>query len=307
MKLSSKRGIMLALGAAIVSGISIYINKFGVAKVSDPFLYPTVKNTVVVIGLLAAVGFLISWKELRGLTPSQWLAWIGLGVIGGGVPFLLFFQGLSSASAASAALLQKSLFLWVALLAVPLLGEKLGWWQVLGLVVLAVGQMLLQPLTHWASWGSGETLIFLATLLWAIETILARKVLGWMSAQTAAQGRMGIGALVMWGFLAFTGRAGTVFALDGTQWFWIAITAVFLMAYVWIWYSALKAAPATLVTSVLTIGALITILLSAVLDQHTVTVPQFVAMALLVLGATLFALPRPHSVHRGTTPTPEAA
>src|SRR6266567_4590285 len=139
---------MLALGAAIVSGISIYVNKFGVAQIRDPFIYTTVKNSVVVIGLLAAVGLLTSWKELRGLTPTRWLAWIGLGVIGGGIPFLLFFQGLSTASASSAALVQKSLFLWVALLAVPLLGERLGLWQVLGLAVLALGQFLLQPLTH---------------------------------------------------------------------------------------------------------------------------------------------------------------
>ena len=292
MKLSQQRGIMLALGAAIVSGISIYVNKFGVAQISNPFIYTTVKNSVVVIGLLAAVGLLTSWKELRGLTPTQWLAWIGLGVIGGGIPFLLFFQGLSTASAASAALVQKSLFLWVALLAVPLLRERLGLWQVLGLAVLALGQFLLQPLTHWSGWGTGETLILIATLLWAVETILAKKVLGWMSSHTAALGRMGIGALVMWVFLTTTGRAGIAFTLSGTQWLWIVVTAVLLMAYVWTWYGALKAAPATLVTSVLTIGAIITILLSAVLDQHTATVPQIIAMTLLVLGAALFALPR---------------
>jgi drug/metabolite transporter (DMT)-like permease len=84
VKLSRNQGIVLALGAAIVSGISIYINKFGVAQVSDPFIYTTVKNSVVVVGLLAAVGLLASWKELRDLTPARWLAWIGLGVIGGG-------------------------------------------------------------------------------------------------------------------------------------------------------------------------------------------------------------------------------
>ncbi len=167
-----------------------------------------------------------------------------------------------------------------------------GLWQVLGLAVLALGQFLLQPLTHWSGWGTGETLILIATLLWAVETILAKKVLGWMSSHTAALGRMGIGALVMWVFLTTTGRAGIAFTLSGTQWLWIVVTAVFLMAYVWTWYGALKAAPATLVTSVLTIGAIITILLSAVLDQHTATVPQIIAMALLVLGAALFALPR---------------
>jgi len=125
-----------------------------------------------------------------------------------------------------------------------------------------------------------------------VETILAKKVLGWMSAQTATLGRMGIGALVMWVFLTITGRAGMAFTLNGTQWLWIVVTAVLLMAYVWTWYGALKAASATLVTSVLTIGAIITILLSTVLDQHTATGPQIIAMTLLVLGAALFALPR---------------
>jgi len=217
VKLAVRQGILLALAAAIVSGISIYVNKFGVAQVSNPFIYTTVKNSVVVVGLLAAVGLLASWKELRGLTPTRWLAWIGLGVIGGGVPFLLFFQGLSTASAASASLLQKTLFLWVALLAVPLLGERLGLWQVLGLAVLAIGQFFLQPLAHWSGWGMGETLILIATLLWAGETVLAKRVLGWMSPHTAALGRMGIGALVVWVFLAFTGRAGTALTLSGTS------------------------------------------------------------------------------------------
>ncbi len=36
MKLSQRQGIMWALGAAIVSGISIYVNKFGVAQISNP-------------------------------------------------------------------------------------------------------------------------------------------------------------------------------------------------------------------------------------------------------------------------------
>ena len=208
------------------------------------------------------------------------------------MPFLLFFQGLSSASAASASLLQKTLFIWVALLAVPLLRERLGLWQVLGLAILAVGQFLLQPLTRWGGWGTGETFILIATWLWAVETILAKKVLVWMSPHTAALGRMAIGALVMWAFLTITGRAGRALTLNDTQWFWVMITAVLLMAYVWTWYSALKWAPATLVTSVLTIGAIVTILLSALLDRHAVTTPQVVAISLLVLGAALFAFAR---------------
>ena len=95
----------------------------------------------------------------------------------------------------------------------------------------------------------------------------------------------------MWVFLSVTGRAGTALTLNGTQWLWIVVTAVFLLGYVWIWYSALKWAPATLVTSILTIGAIVTILLSASFQRQTATAPQLVAMALLVLGVIIYALP----------------
>ena len=288
MKTFVKHGLWWALGAALVSGVSVYVNKFGVTQVKDPFVYTTLKNSLVAIGLLMTLG-LAGWRELRAFTPRQWAGWAALGLIGGGVPFLLFFQGLATASAPSAALIHKTLFLWVALLAVPLLGESLGWWQVAGLGVLAVGQFLLQPPSVWG-WGSGETLILIATLLWAVETIVAKKVLAGVSARVAAFGRMGVGLIVMWAFLGLTGRAGSAVALTGQQWLWVVITSAFLMAYVWTWYAALKAAPATLVTSVLTLGAVITVLLTAILEGKGMTEAQAVAGLVMLLGAVLFVL-----------------
>ena len=257
MTLANQKGIRWALATAAISGVSVYVNKFGVAQVQDAFIYTTLKNSLVALGFLAALAFTASLRELRTFTPRQWAGWVGLGLIGGGIPFLMFFQGLATASAPSAALIHKTLFIWVALLAAPLLGERLGWWQIGGLAILAIGQWLLQPPSA-IGWGTGELLILSATLLWAIETILAKRVLAGISAQAGALGRMGIGVLVMWLFLGLTGRAGQSLALSGQQWLWVAITAVFLMAYVWTWYRALKAAPASLVTSVLSLGAIIT-------------------------------------------------
>ena len=292
MNTTVRTGILWALATALVSGVSVYVNKFGVAQVQDPFVYTTVKNSLVAVGFLAAVGLLLDRNQLRQMTSRQWLGWLGLGVIGGGIPFLLFFQGLSMASAPSAALIHKTLFLWVALLAVPMLKERLGWWQIAALGVLAVGVVLLQPPAAWG-WGRGETLILIATLLWAVETIVAKKVLADIPARTAALGRMGVGVLIMWLFLAFTGRAGTALALTGTQWFWVAVTAVFLLAYVWTWYSALQTAPATLVTSVLTLGAVVTILITILLEGRSTTPLQVVAMVLMLVGAAVFALRTP--------------
>lgn len=292
MNMTIRKGVLWALATALVSGVSVYVNKFGVAQVQEPFIYTTLKNSLVAVGFLAAVGLLGSRKELQSFRPRQWLGWIGLGLIGGGVPFLLFFQGLSIASAPSAALIHKTLFLWVAVLAVPLLGERLGWWQIAGLGVLAVSVLLFQAPATWG-WGQGETLMLIATLLWAGETILAKKLLSGVSARTAALGRMGVGALVMWLFLAASGRAAPALALTSAQWMWVGITSAFLLAYVWTWYSALKAAPATLVTSVLTLGAAVTVILTILLEGGETTGLQVVAMVLMLLGAAAFARRRP--------------
>jgi drug/metabolite transporter (DMT)-like permease len=130
-------------------------------------------------------------------------------------------------------------------------------------------------------------------LLWAVETILAKKVLASISAQTAALGRMGIGALVMWLFLGLTGRAERAIVLTGTQWLWVAITAMLLMAYVWTWYRALKTAPAALVTSVLTLGAIITVGLAVPFESKGMAESQVVALAVMTLGVALVAVRLP--------------
>jgi len=295
MKLTNQKGLLWALATALISGVSVYVNKFGVAQVQDPFIYTTLKNSLVAFGFLAALTFTASLRELRAFTPGQWAIWVGLGLIGGGIPFLLFFRGLAVASAPSAALIHKTLFIWVALLAVPLLDERLGWWQIGGLGILAIGQWLLQPPSA-LGWGTGELLIISATLLWAIETILAKKVLAGISAQTAALGRMGIGALVMWLFLGLTGRAERAIVLTGTQWLWVAITAMLLMAYVWTWYRALKAAPASLVTSVLTLGAIITVGLAVPFEGKGMAESHVVALVVMMLGAALFAVRLPQQL-----------
>jgi uncharacterized membrane protein len=74
---------------------------------------------------------------------------------------------------------------------------------------------------------------------------------------------MGIGLVLLVGWLAITGRIAGVATLGATQWAWVLVTGVLLSAYVATWYAALRRAPASAVTAVLTIGAPITGLLQA--------------------------------------------
>ncbi len=283
MQRGTRMGISLALGTALISGVSIPINKVALGAFEDVTLFTTVKNSIVGVLLLSLL--LVRMKDLR-LTRVSHRSWMGLGiiaVIGGSIPFLLFFRGLALASAPSAALIHKTLFLWVALAAAPLLGEKLGRWTFGGMAALLAGQLIVGWPASWG-WGTGEWMILGATLFWTAETILIKRLLPDIPVTLAATARMAGGSIVMWGFLLMTGRVGGLTVLSMNEWAWILLTAVLLFGYVTTWYGALSVASATVVTSVLTLGAVVSAVVSTVQGSVLAARP-LTGLLVMVLGA----------------------
>lgn len=283
-------GIRLAFIAAAVSGISIFANAQAVSAFPNATLFTTLKNVIVGAALVAAV---LVWRraDVRGLATRQWAGLATLGVIGGSIPFVLFFEGLArSVNAGDASFIHKTLFVWVALGALAFLPrERLGSGQLAALGVLLVAQLLLGA-PRSVSVGPGELMILAATLLWSAEIVIARRLLARTSSIIASAGRMGGGALVL---LAYTGATGQLtLALSPLQWSWLGITAVLLLAFVSSWYAALERAPATAVTSVLTLGAPITAALALLAGRPAPSALQLAGYALLCLAALAFvALP----------------
>ena len=281
-------GLGLALGAALISGLSVYLNGFAVKQLPDAAVYTTLKNAVAALILIVAAIGLGAARDIVTIERRHWPAVLGVGVVGGSVPFILFFTGLAQASAPSAAFIQKTLFLWVALLAVPFLGERLGTASVLGLLILLVGQALVLPPER-IEWGSGETLILAATLLWAAETVIVKRLLGSIPSRVMAALRMGIGLVVLIGYLAVSGKVGVVAELGPMQWGWVLLTGLVLAGYVATWFAALQRAPASIVTSVLVPGAVVTGALTAV-SKGTAPSVTVVAGYLLIVAAVALIL-----------------
>ena len=290
---TSARGMQLALCTAGISGVAVFLNSYGVKTFDDPASYTTVKNSVAALTLLAVVAAISASSPGRVLTrPAgrrQWAALALIGVVGGSVPFLLFFEGLSRASSAEAAFVHKTLVVWVALLAVPLLAERVGplQWGAIGLLV--VGQASLAggvtaPLHM--PWGSGELMVLAATLCWAVETVLAKRLLTGMSSWTVGLARMCLGSVVLVGWAVLRGQASGLVALTAEQLGWVMLTGLLLAGYVGTWFAALARAQAVDVTAVLVLGALVTAVLSAVVDG-TALVPQLGGLVLVGSGGAL--------------------
>lgn len=291
---SSRRvGVLLAVATAVISGFAVFINGYGVRAFKgvgvDPTTYTTMKNLIAALVLIGIGTLATSRRSKEGFTrPTTRKEWIGLSlvaIVGGSVAFALFFEGFARASSVQAAFLHKTLIIWVGILAVGILHEKVRPIHFAAVALLVWGQYVLVGGLGEVAFGSGEAMMFAATLLWSIEIIIAKRLLESMSSITVGVARMAGGAmlLVVWGIAS--GGLASLAALGGSEIAWVLITGAVLAGYVGTWYAALKRAPAIDVTAVLVGGAVITALLRYVIDGKAL--PSSFGLGLVVAGFAL--------------------
>ncbi|HEY4497436.1 MAG TPA: DMT family transporter [Candidatus Paceibacterota bacterium] len=283
---TQNNGIAIALTTAFVSGFAVFINKFGVVFWVNSSAYTTAKNLVAAMILTACVLLWGKMGELRRLSKKQWVQLLLIAFVGGSVPFLLFFKSLTIISATEAAFIHKTLFVWVAIMALPFLKERLGIIQLFGLLALFLAVYIAGAPAKW-SLGAGSAMALGATMLWAAETIIVKKTLAGISTTTVAWARMFFGSLFLMLWLLFTGEIADVIPSSLSQGFWAVGVGVVLFGYVIGWYSALQRAPATIVSSVLVLAAPITAILDGAMMRRAVPTKIIIYFALALLGIFL--------------------
>lgn len=261
-------GIAIAFVTACISGVSIWVNSHAVARFDDATVYTTAKNAVAGLLLLAlALPLLRRAGNGAAAVPSRLRpALLAVAVVGGSVPFVLFFEGLARAEATQAAFIQKTLVVWVALLAIPLRRERIGIAHVAAIVFVIAGQAVLAGSAGTVVFGTGEAMILAATLLWAVEVMLAKRLLDDVAVRVLAVARMVLGTVLLLAWLVVSGRADDFVRLTASQWSWALLTGVLLGAYVATWYAALARAQCVDVTAVLVFGAVVTAFLAQAAD-----------------------------------------
>lgn len=282
------KGIYFALLTACISGVSIFLNKFAVGAVTPPLYFTAIKNSAVAVLIISVVLASGKWKEIKKISKRETKYLLLIGLIGGSLPFYLYFTGLSLIPAVNSAIIHKTLIVWVSLVAVPLLKEKIGKLQALGVFLIFAGNILIGGFEGF-EFSKGELLVLIATILWAAETILAKKVLSNVSAEITALFRMGLGsAILMAMMLIFVPNAlQKTISLVPQQLFWISLTILTLTSYVLGWYKALKNAPAITVTSILALSTLITNSLSAIFLTHSWNITLALQTVMIISGILL--------------------
>ena len=297
------QGINFAIITAIISGISIFINKYAVGSIQPVLVFTTVKNSAVAILIFALL--IISKKILlvKKLSSREIKFLLLIGLVGGALPFYLYFTGLSLIPAINAALIHKTLVIWVAILAAPLLGEKLSRLQIVAITALFFSNLFVGGFTKF-QFSIGELMVLAATLLWAVENIFAKKILSTVDSDIVVAARLGIGSLVLLlaSVIFYPQSIRNLPSLQPIQLVWLSATIITLFFYTTTWYRALKSAPATIVTAILVASTLVTNLLSVVFVTHNfqalLTLPSLtlVCSLALLLSSILVSRPRLESI-----------
>jgi drug/metabolite transporter (DMT)-like permease len=281
-------GILLVFLTALVSGVSTFVNFYAVRGTnSDAFV--TVRNLATAL-FLVPIALVAMRSRATGVSRRNWGLLAVIGLIGGAIPFLLFFRGIELATqaggATTATFAYRTLFLMATVFGVVFLHERFHWRITAAAVLILGGNLLLLSLVS-PLWSDGTAYVLVATVLWAVEYTVSKRVLRDLPSGTVALGRMGFGAAFLVGYLALTSQATAVGALSGAQWEWLVISAVLLTAFVGVWYAGLQRVELGVATSVLVLGFPITFLLSVAFQGSAFTLAQVAGTVVVAAGVGL--------------------
>ncbi|HSG41691.1 MAG TPA: DMT family transporter [Anaerolineales bacterium] len=287
MENTPRSAILKALFSVTVWGAS-----FVATKVALEYATP-----ITVVWLRFAMGVIILGLavNLRGHFSlpqgKDWGYFALLGFIG--ITFHQWLQstGLVTAQATTTGWIIASTPIFMALLGVLVLKEKLNWWQVTGIVLASIGVLLvvtkgdLSALAQGKIGTRGDFLVLLSAPNWAVFSALSRSGLRRQRATHMMFYIMTSG----WLFSSILFFAGpglepiTHIPLDG----WIALTflGVFCSGFAYIfWYDALQTLPVAQTGAFLYIEPIITVIVAAIVLRERLILATIIGGITILVG-----------------------
>lgn len=283
--------ILEAIFAVVVWGGTFIATKIALLEVS-PATIVWIRFAIGVVILGAAV---LARKQFA-LPERSDLAYLALlGFIG--VTFHQWLQatGLQTAQATTTAWIVATTPVFIALLGWLVLKEKFDWLRVSGIILAALGVLLIVSKGNLAALASGsfgtpgDFLIFISAINWAVYTVLSRRELARHPAARMMFYVMLFGWLftTIWIF-GFGPGLSEIGQLTAKGWTAILVLGVFGSGFAYIaYYDALQALPASQLGAFLNIEPLVTTIMAAAMIGEAITLLTLLGGAVILFGVWL--------------------
>ncbi len=173
---NKRLGVIYAFLNVFVGGFFIVLGE-PLFQVIGPTTFAFLENASALLILLGLYGFFPEFHKLRCLSVRQVIGMLSFALCSSVIAPYLFYAGWQLSSPNNTVLLGQAEMLFTVLLAIFLLKEKVTLQQVSGIVLMAVGLLVItsEGFTHLFSFEQGDVLILLSGLVWAFGSVIFKK------------------------------------------------------------------------------------------------------------------------------------
>ena len=279
--------LLFAAGSAFFAGITAILAKCGIRK-TDSTVATAIRTIVVLIFAWLMVFVAGSQDQLRDIGGTT-LLFLVLSGLATGASWLCYFKALQLGDINKVVPIDKSSTVLTILLAFLLLGEPIGLFQGIGVVLIAAGTFLMlekKPQAEGgAAPGKGWMLYAVGSAVFASLTAILGKVgIQGVESNLGTAVRTGVVLVMAWVMVLVTGKTKEVGQVPRGELGFICLSGIATGASWLCYYRALQEGPASVVAPIDKLSILVTVAFSYVVFHEKLTRRSGLGLALITAG-----------------------
>ena len=278
--------LLFAIGSAFFAGVTAILAKCGIRK-TDSTVATAIRTIVVLIFAWMMVFVVGSQDQIQNIDQTT-LLFLVLSGLATGASWLCYFKALQIGDINKVVPIDKSSTVLTILLAFLLLGEPIGLFQGLGVVLIGVGTFLMiekkQQEAPSAASGKGWLYAFGSAIFASLTAILGKVGIQGVESNLGTAIRTGVVLVMAWVMVLVTGKVNEVRQVPGRELVFICLYGIATGASWLCYYRALQDGPASVVAPIDKLSILVTAAFSGPVFHERLTRRSSLGLALIVAG-----------------------
>ena len=279
--------LLFAVGSAFFAGVTAILAKCGIQR-TDSTVSTAIRTIVVLIFAWIMVFVVGSQDQLRDIGQMT-LLFLILSGLATGASWLCYFKALQLGDVNKVVPIDKSSTVLTILLAFLLLGEPIGLFQGIGVVLIGAGTFLMiekkPDASSGAVQGKGWMLYAFGSAIFAsLTAILGKTGIQGVESNLGTAVRTGVVLVMAWAMVLVTGRAKEVRQVPGREMIFICLSGIATGASWLCYYHALQDGPASVVAPIDKLSILVTVAFSYLVFRERLTRRSGLGLVLIVAG-----------------------
>ena len=279
--------LFFAAGSAFFAGVTAILAKCGIRK-TDSTVATAIRTIVVLIFAWIMVFVVGSQDQIQNIDWTTLLFLILSGLVTG-ASWLCYFKALQIGDINKVVPIDKSSTVLTILLAFLLLGEPIGLFQGIGVLLIGIGTFLMiekkpQEESNTVS-GKGWILYAFGSAIFASLTAILGKVgIQGVESNLGTAIRTGVVLVMAWAMVLVTGKAERVRRVPKQELAFICLSGIATGASWLCYYRALQGGPASVVAPIDKLSILVTVAFSGLVFHERLGRRSGLGLTLIVAG-----------------------